>query len=283
MSMPNKERDALIKNLSTFNQRLNQLSLLAVSSIEWDLPPTCDVQYLERELFCNSKVIFFVADNSLVCLSGFGSSRPNLYGVPLRRIITAKNGFTAELDNENSLICYDNTLRLNSKNTAIDYALRLSQLDRVIELNTNAQKTPFIIKATKENELSVRNAYAGVDNNEDFIAVTDDFRDDALAVLKSDVPFTGLQIRTLQQSIIDEYLNMRGISTANTNKPERLITSEVAASNGGLKVYQAAYLAPRQAVCDELNRRFGRYLDRPAAVRFRKDMIDYMIPKGGES
>ena len=280
MTAPNKENAALQKNLSTFNSRLNQLSLLAVSSIEWDLPATCDVQYLERELFNNSKVVFFVAENSLVCLSGFGSSKPNLYGVPLRRTITAKNGFTAELTNENSVICYDNTLRLNSKNTAIEYALRLAQLDRIIELNANAQKTPFIIKATKENELSVRNAYAGVDNSEDYIAITEDFREDALQVLKSDVPFTGLQLRTLQQSIIDEYLNMRGISTANTNKPERLITSEVAASNGGLKIYQAAYLAPRQAVCDELNRRFGRYLERPAAVRFRKDMIDMI---GGEA
>ena len=280
MTAPNKENAALQKNLSTFNSRLNQLSLLAVSSIEWDLPATCDVQYLERELFNNSKVVFFVAENSLVCLSGFGSSKPNLYGVPLQRTITAKNGFTAELTNENSVICYDNTLRLNSKNTAIEYALRLAQLDRIIELNANAQKTPFIIKATKENELSVRNAYAGVDNSEDYIAITEDFREDALQVLKSDVPFTGLQLRTLQQSIIDEYLNMRGISTANTNKPERLITSEVAASNGGLKIYQAAYLAPRQAVCDELNRRFGRYLERPAAVRFRKDMIDMI---GGEA
>ena len=254
------------------------MSLLAVSSIEWDVPATIDPVYVERELYYNGRVISFIADNSLVALAGFGSSKPNLYGIPLKRTVNAKNGFTAVLDNENSVIIYNNTLRTPGRNTAAAYALRLAQLDRVIDLNTDAQKTPFIIRATKETELSVRNAYGAVDNNEAYIAVTDDFRQDAIQVLKSDVPFTAPQIRALQESILAEYLRTLGIAGANTNKAERLITSEVAASNSGLLIYREARLKPRQLACDEINKRFGAYLEKPVSVRFKEDVLDLAIP-----
>ena len=148
----------------------------------------------------------------------------------------------------------------------------------MIDLNTEAQKTPYIIRATKESELSVRNAYGAIDNNEAYLAVTDDFREDAIQVLKTDAQFTAPQIRALQESILAEYLRTLGIAGANTNKAERLITSEVAASNSGLLIYREARLKPRQQAADEINRRFGRYLDEPVTVRFKEDVLDYAIP-----
>lgn len=276
--IPNKETRALARNLTTFDLWFEHLSLLAVSSIEWTFPKTVDAIYVERELFYNTQVITFIADESLVALAGFGSSKPNLYGIPLKRIVNAKNGFTATLNSENSVIIYNNTLRRNGARIAQQYALRLAQLDRIIDLNTEAQKTPYIIRATKESELSIRNAYGAIDNNEAFLAVTDDFREDAIQVLKTDAPFTAPQIRALQESILAEYLRTLGIAGANTNKAERLITSEVAASNSGLLIYREARLKPRQQAADEINRRFGKYLDEPVTVRFKEDVLDYAIP-----
>ena len=211
-----------------------------------------------------------------MALSGFGSSKPNLYGIPLVRTVNAKNGFTAQLTNENSVIMYNNTLKRPTAPLAIDYAIRLANLDRIIELNANAQKTPYIIKATKETELSIRNAYAAIDNNEEFIAVTEDFQPDALEVLNTGANFTGLQLRTLQQAIMDEYLLQIGIASANTQKAERLITSEVAASNGGLMIYQEAFMAPRRNAANFLNDRFGDYLKEPAEpIRFRRGKLHF--------
>ena len=280
--IPNKETRAIARNLTTFDTRLEQLQLAAVSRIEWGFPDTVDSLYVERELFFNGRVMSFIADNSLVALAGFGASKPNLYGIPLKRIVTAKNGFTATLDNENSVIIYNNTLKRPTAPMAIEYATRLATLDRIIEMNANAQKIPFFVRTTKESELSVRNAFAALDNMEDFISVTDDFRQDAIQVFKSDVPFTGMQLRALQQSILDEYMLRLGIASANTNKAERLITSEVAASNGGLMIYQEAYLAPRRQAAEEINRRFGRYLDKPVTVKFRDDVINHILPDNRE-
>ena len=276
--IPNKETRALARNLTTFDTWLERLQLAAVSRIQWNLPDTVDPLYVERELFFNGRVIFFVADGSLVALSGFGSSKPNLYGIPLVRTVNAKNGFTAQLTNENSVIMYNNTLKRPTSPLAIDYAIRLANLDRIIELNANAQKTPYIIKATKENELSVRNAYAALDNNEEFIAITEDFQPDALEVLNTGANFTGLQLRTLQQAIMDEYLLQIGIASANTQKAERLITSEVAASNGGLMIYQEAFMAPRRNAAKFINERFGDYLKEPVEPKFVSDVVNYILP-----
>lgn len=276
--IPNKETRALARNLTTFDTWLERLQLAAVSRIQWNLPDTVDPLYVERELFFNGRVIFFIADGSLVALSGFGSSKPNLYGIPLVRTVNAKNGFTAQLTNENSVIMYNNTLKRPTAPLAIDYAIRLANLDRIIELNANAQKTPYIIKATKETELSIRNAYAAIDNNEEFIAVTEDFQPDALEVLNTGANFTGLQLRTLQQAIMDEYLLQIGIASANTQKAERLITSEVAASNGGLMIYQEAFMAPRRNAAKFLNERFGDYLKEPAEPKFVSDVVNYILP-----
>lgn len=276
--IPNKETRALARNLTTFDTWLERLQLAAVSRIQWNFPDTVDPLYVERELFFNGRVIFFIADGSLVALSGFGSSKPNLYGIPLVRTVNAKNGFTAQLTNENSIIMYNNTLKRPTSPLAIDYAIRLANLDRIIELNANAQKTPYIIKATKETELSIRNAYAAIDNNEEFIAVTEDFQPDALEVLNTGANFTGLQLRTLQQSIIDEYLLQIGIASANTQKAERLITSEVAASNGGLMIYQEAFMAPRRNAAKFINERFGDKLKEPVAPKFVSDVVNYILP-----
>ena len=276
--IPNKETRALARNLTTFNTWLERLQLAAVSRIQWNLPDTVDPLYVERELFFNGRVIFFVADGSLVALSGFESSKPNLYGIPLVRTVNAKNGFTAQLTNENSVIMYNNTLKRPTAPLAIDYAIRLANLDRIIELNANAQKTPYIIKATKENELSIRNAYAAIDNNEEFIAITEDFQPDALEVLNTGANFTGLQLRTLQQAIMDEYMLNIGIASANTQKAERLITSEVAASNGGLLIYQESFMAPRRNAAKFLNERFGDYLKEPVEPKFVSDVVNYILP-----
>ena len=280
--IPNKETRALARNLTTFDTWLERLQLAAVSRIQWNLPDTVDPLYVERELFFNGRVIFFIADGSLVALSGFGSSKPNLYGIPLVRTVNAKNGFTAQLTNENSVIMYNNTLKRPTAPLAIDYAIRLANLDRIIELNANAQKTPYIIKATKETELSIRNAYAAIDNNEEFIAVTEDFQPDALEVLNTGASngsnWVGLQLRTLQQSILDEYMLNIGIASANTQKAERLITSEVAASNGGLLIYQESFMTPRRNAAKFLNDRFGDYLKEPVAPKFVSDVVNYILP-----
>lgn len=274
----NNEADAACKNTVTFTNWIDQLSELAVSSIEWDVPDTVDPVYLERSLFYHGKVVFFAVEEGLVCLSGAGCSKPNVYGVPTRRIVNGVNGFTATLDQTNSVLCYNNMIRKPSYPKALIYASRLAELDRIIELNARAQKVPVVLKAPPESQLSAENIYAEYDIGADVIRVTPDMRPDMVGALNLSVPFTGNDLRALQQDIYGQYLRERGIGSSNTGKAERLNTSEVAAGNSGLLIYQASLMTPRQQACKLVNQRFADILGgKEISCRFRRDMIDYIL------
>lgn len=278
MPRPTSEQVAQEKNLITLDRWIEHLAQISIASIEWDVPDTIDPIYLERELYYQGKVIFFAVEEGLVALSGFGSSLPNVYGIPTRRIVHAKNGFTTELDNSNSVICYNNVTRSNGVNSAIQYATRLAELDRIIQLNARAQKTPVILKAPKEAELSVANAYGEYDENSDVVRINSDFVPESISALNLGVPFQGNALRALQQDILAEFLRTRGIGSSNTGKAERLNTSEVAAGNSGLLIYQKALLKPRMQACDLVNKRFEGILEgKKISCHFSRDMIDYIL------
>lgn len=276
--MLNTESAAYGKNLVTYSHWVDQLAQLAISSIEWDVPDTVDPIYLERSLFYHGRAIVFAVEEGLVALSGFGASLPNIYGIPTRRIVQAVNGFQATLDNTNSVIIYNNVTRTNGQDRALMYASRLAELDRIIELNARAQKTPVLLKAPKEAELSAANAYLDYDANADVIKINNDFDPQAIAAVNLAVPFEGNALRALQQDIYAQYMRERGIGSSNTGKAERLNTSEVAAGNSGLLMYQAALLQPRLQACKLINQMFEGVLGgKEISCRFRRDMIDYIL------
>lgn len=272
------ERTDQGKNLLTFAHWLDQLAQVAIASIEWDVPDTIDVIYLEKALFYNAKAIFFAVPEGLVCLKGFSAAAPNIYGVPTRRTVNGANGFCAELDNTNSVIVYNNVTRTAGQVRAIMYAQRLAQLDRIIELNANAQKTPVLLKAPTEARLSAVNVYGQYDDNADVIKVDNDFDPEQISAVNLDVEFQGNSIRALQRDIYAQYLMERGIGSANTGKAERLNTSEVAAGNSGLLIYQNALMLPRLQACKLVNERFADVLNgKKISCKFKRDMIDYIL------
>lgn len=276
--MITNEAAAYGKNLITLSHWQDQLAQLAIASIEWDVPDTIDPVYLERALFYHGRAIVFAADEGLVALCGFGSAAPNVYGIPTKRTVQAANGFQAILDNDNSVIVYNNVTRTNGQDRALMYASRLAELDRIIDSNAKAQATPVLLKAPKEAELSAANFYAAYDAHEDVIRINNDFQPDAIAAVNLGVTFEGNNIRALQRDIYAQYLQERGIGSANTGKAERLNTSEVAAGNSGLLMYQAALLVPRQQACKLINERFAGILNgKEISCRFRRDMIDFIL------
>lgn len=275
--------EAYMKNFSTYALWRDMLAELTISSIKWEnLPPTIDPIYLERQLFYKGQVIFFPTDEGLVCMSGFGTAMPNIYNIPTERVVNAPNGFTATLTNENSVICYNDVLRRNGVYKANIYAGRLADLDNTIDVNCKAQKTPFLLKASKNNELSVKNAYMELVGNLPVLQVTEDFNPDAIGVLDTKAPFTAPDMRKLQHDIFAEYCTSIGIANSNNYKAERLITSEIYANNAGVIIHQQAKLKPRQQVCDILNTQFKEYLPYgPVSVKFEVDSIDEILALTG--
>ena len=274
---------AYLKNFNTYGLWRDTLANLTIASITWEnMPDTVDVLYLEKQLFYRGAVIFFATTDGLVCASGFGTSLPNLYNIPSQRVINAPNGFTATLSNQNSVICYNNLLRKPSVFEANVYAGRLADLDSTIDVNSMTQKTPFLLKANKRNELSVKNAFMEIVGNSPALAITDDNNPDAIQVLNLNVDFKGKDLRDLQRDIFSEYCLRNGISSEGTVKNERQLVGEIAANNSGAIIYQQSKIKPRKQVCDILNNSefFKPYLTKgPVDVKFEFD-IQELIKSG---
>lgn len=238
---------------------LDRLTELALSMFEWtNLPDTVDARYLELTLYNQGRAIFFkdeVLDYLALRMTTQGGF--DVYRNPVRRRAYADNGYSRILTEDDSVIIYNNFLRLDSYNTMRYYAIRLWELDNIIAVNANAQKTPVLVQAPEQQRLTVENLYKEYAGNAPVIYGDQNLDLNALKVIRTDAPYVADKIYTLKNQLWNEALTCLGITNVNVQKKERLITDEVTRNNGGTVASRYSRLVMRRQACDEINKMFG--------------------------
>lgn len=256
--------ESLILNKYTYTQYVNWLTELAISMFKWkNLPASVDARYIELQLFLTGQMVYFqdevIGDLCLNCLS---NGRMDVYGYPLiRRAYSTYNNYQRLLKPNNSVVVYNNYMRTNSVLDVQMYARRLYNLDRIIDVNVNAQKTPVLIRASEKQRLTMQNLYMQYDGNEPFIFGDKDLDLNSLAVLKTDAPYVADKLYQLKTEVWNEALTHLGISNVNINKKERLITNEVSRTQGGTIASRYSRLDSRQEAVEKINTMFGRDIE----------------------
>lgn len=256
--------ESLILNKYTYTQYVNWLTELAISMFKWkNLPASVDARYIELQLFLTGQMVYFqdevIGDLCLNCLS---NGRMDVYGYPLiRRAYSTYNNYQRLLKPNNSVVVYNNYMRTNSVLDVQMYARRLYNLDRIIDVNVNAQKTPVLIRASEKQRLTMQNLYMQYDGNEPFIFGDKDLDLNSLAVLKTDAPYVADKLYQLKTEVWNEALTHLGISNVNINKKERLITNEVSRTQGGTIASRYSRLDSRQEAAEKINTMFGRDIE----------------------
>lgn len=261
--MSRRRKDAFIEsalmNNRTYIQYYNRLTELALSMFEWkNLPSTVDPRFLEMCLFADGKAVFFKdEDLGYLTLQCAISGRLNVYRIPIERRAYATNGYNKQLNEKDSVIIFNNFMHTNSKLDVEMFSKRLYNLDRIIDVNANAQKTPVLIKCSEDERLTMKNLYESYDGNEPFIFGESDLNSNALTVLKTDAPYVADKIYELKTQLWNEALTYLGIMNINTVKKERLITDEVQRNNGGTIASRYSRLEARRQACKQINEMFG--------------------------
>lgn len=256
--------ESLILNKHTYTQYLNWLTELAISMFKWkNLPETVDARYIELQLFLTGAMVYFndevIGDLCLNCLS---QGRMDVYGYPIiRRAYSAYNNYQRLLKPNNSVIIYNNYMRTNSVLDVQMYARRLYNIDRIIDVNVNAQKTPVLVRASEKQRMTMMQLYMQYDGNEPFIFGDKDLDLNSLAVLKTDAPYVADKLYALKTEIWNEALTHLGISNVNINKKERLITNEVSRTQGGTIASRYSRLDSRQEAAEKINKMFGHDIE----------------------
>lgn len=251
--------NSVLMNNRTYLQYYNRLAELALSMFEWqNLPSTVDARYLEMCLFAEGKAVFFNdEDLGYLALKCTISNGWNVYNVPINRRAFATNGYQRELNIDNSVIIYNNYMRTNSMLDVEMFSKRLYNLDRAIDVNANAQKTPILIQCDESQRMTMKNLYKQFDGNEPFIFGTKALDTSGIKVLTTEAPYVCDKLYTLKTQIWNEALTYLGISNTNTTKKERMITDEVIRNMGGVIASRYSRLEARRQACEQINEMFG--------------------------
>lgn len=256
--------DSLWSNDATFIHYYHRLTELAISMFEWqNVPDTIDVRYLELVLFKFGQAVFFKDDViGYLALGNNEAGNFNVYGIPKRRrAISEYNGYHMRLDDSNSVIIYNNFLRTNSMLPIEMFAKRLYNLDRIIDVNANAQKTPVLINCSEQERLSLLNLYKEYDGNVPVIFADKEMTSKPLSSIKTDAPYVCDKIYQLKTQIWNEALTYLGISNTNFQKKERLISDEVSRNMGSVIASRYSRLDMRKKACEQINKMFGLNID----------------------
>lgn len=263
--------ESAILNNATYQQYYMRLMELSIAMFEWqNVPDEIDIRFLELILFSEGKAVFFKDEvlDEYLALQFTVNGRLNFYHIPIRRRAFAINGYQRELDESNSVIIYNNMLHTPSKLDVEMMSRRLYDLDRAIDVNAKAQKTPVLIQASDSQRLTMKNLYKQYEGNEPFIFGNKALDIDGLKVLKTDAPYVADKLYDLKTKYWNEALTYLGISNTNITKKERMITDEVTRNMGGVIASRYSRLESRRKACEEINRLFG--LD--MWVDFREDL-----------
>lgn len=270
--------ESLIKNEVTFYEYRDMLTELAITMFDWkNLPLSIDKRFLELTLFLNGQAIFFKDEElGFLTLKSINNGNFNVYGIPKRRRAYAdNNGYTRDLTDEDSVLIYNNYLHTNSVRIVEMYAHRLWNLDRIIDVNTNAQKTPILVRCKESQKLTLKNVYKEFDGNAPVIYAYQQFDPNDIQVLTTGAPYIADKIYTLKTQIVNEFLTRVGISNTNYQKRERLISEEVQRSQGATIASRYSRLDMRRQACEQINEMFKLNI----SVDYREDyrVIDEIV------
>ena len=259
-------------NNITYMQYYNRLTELALSMFEWkNLPKTVDQRFLEMCLFSDGMCVFFEDEVlgylGLRCMIG---GQLNVYQIPTDRRAYATNGYQKELDGTNSVIIFNNYLHTNSMLDVEMFSKRLYNLDRAIDVNANAQKTPVLIQCDESQRFTMKNLYKQYEGNEPFIFGSKGLDANGLKVLQTGAPYVADKLYDLKTQIWNEALTYLGISNINVVKKERMITDEVSRNQGGTVASRYSRLESRRQACKQINEMFSLNI----WVDYREDFQD---------
>lgn len=257
-------------NSRTYQFYYNRLTELAISMFEWEnLPDTIDARFLELALFSDGMAIFFKDDVlGFLALQTMIGGNLNVYRTPELRTAYATNGYNKMLNSTDSVIIWNNMLRTNCANDIELFARRLYDVDRAIDVNIKAQKTPVAILCEENQRLVMKNLYAQYDGNEPFIFGTKDLDLKGIQAINTGAPYVADKLMEQRNQIWNQALTFLGISNIAYQKRERMLHDEVTRNLGGTIASRYTRLDMRKKACEQINEMFELNI----SVKYREDI-----------
>lgn len=258
MSKSKRKWESARINNATYQFFFMKLMSIALSCFKWEnLPDSIDERFLELTLANRGSCLFFKDEElGFLTLPANLSGQLNVYNIPKIRQAFASTGYNKMCDDKDSVIIFNNYLHFSTLSVVEHYAIRLYEMQRTIDVNVKAQKTPKIFKSNEQQRLTLQNIFMKYEGNEDAIFIDKDFDMNALQVFDTSAPYVADKIRMLMSQTFSNFLNDLGIEAITTEKKERINEAETESTKGYVEIGRNIFLNSRKQACDEINRMF---------------------------
>ena len=273
-----KETDLAMRiNNETYADYLDRLKLLATSLFTWEgldeIAGTGASRFLELSLYEYGRACFIKDDElGYMALRVNPSDTFNVYMLPTK-VQAWSIGYQKNFDFDDVVYIMNNELQVPTARAINQFAYRLYETERTIDVNLIAQKTPVLIEGDNKTIITLKNVYMQYSGNTPFIFGSKAFDvSNKLNVLNTNAPYLIDKLELHKHEIWNECLTFLGIDNANTDKKERLITDEVESNNEVINYYLNCFYKTRKKACDEINERYG--LD--IKLQLNKEVLDLL-------
>ena len=253
-------------NNLVFRDIFYRLMMISKSVYEWkNLPNGMNEKWIEDYLFSDGRCVFFKDETKGYMVTALKQEgNLNFYNeeIYLRpyAVHYDDNGRVLE-NNVDCVIIKNNDESLPTSPTLQIYAHKLTTIDRTIDVNILAQKTPIIISCSEKERDSLLRYIDKRNDNEPVIFVTDKMNTGGIKVddLRTPMVFKDLELQ--KHMVWNEVMTYLGINNANMDKKERLVDDEVQANNEQVEACLNAGLKARQQAAKKINEIFGTEIE----------------------
>lgn len=224
--------DGTARNMDSFTVEFTQLSLIAQNRFKWESDKIAPYDRLSEFI---EYLLFWYGQCALVKENGTWNVRmcvvcgnPGQFRTPEKFTCRDYNGGNTKVYAYKDIIWIKN----NAYCVPTFYLLRhrcdrIAHIERVCDLNLDAQKTPYIIECQPELQFSVKNIFKQIREmwSVVFTNASKGGIRDKIKVLDLNAPYLVDKLYAQKQNEYNDALNLLGIDTID-EKRERLITGE---------------------------------------------------------
>lgn len=257
--------DGQQRSLSTLCNNFATLSMIAMNRFSWKsktLEPAERLsEYIEYLLFWYGQCCFVPSENGKWKVQRcIGNGSVGDFNEPTKFTCANYNGTdTKTYDYDEVVWVRNNCMRIPTVLLIQKYIDRIAHIERVMDINVDAQKTPYIIESAPEMQLSVKNIFKQIRQMAEVVftnASKGGIRD-KIKVLDLNAPYV---VDKLYQQKVNEYndvLNLLGINTIDPKK-ERLVEFEASITDQLTDNYIDMFLATRMQAIEDFKKKGGQ-------------------------
>lgn len=220
--------------INTYNININMYFMLSCNRFKWESKDIAPLNRMSRliEYYLGTKGQCFIDLEEMDVKQGVMTGNFDSYGNPEKFNLMDYNGKHSKIVNADNVIWIkNNDFCIPTIYFIIKYCNRINKIEKTMDLNIDAQKTPFIIETDPLINYSVKNMFNDIENMANCVLIDQKKGlSDNIKILDLNVPFLVNQLYDQKINEENELMRFLGIDTVQ-EKNSHLLYAEIQSSN----------------------------------------------------